>query len=169
METPELYLLLIFLYQQSTSQSLETSSFVIENSHSFRGTIIKMGKRVGEVVTMNPFDILRGAAAERLSRNIIVSIKSGNSSNIHLVVMIKMQHIVGMKRYVDILPSHQIYNKTDEDLEVQLTGEGFTHTYTCLPGKRTPICYDKHWDMALKLRPSSEWNWSLPFSLDIRV
>jgi len=136
---------------------------------AFRGTIIKMGKRVGEVVTTNPLEMLaKFSETNKIRRNITISIKSGHSLALIPYILICL-FIVGMKRYVDILASHHVYNKTDENLDMQLTGEGFIFNYTCPPGKRTPICYFKDWDMTMKIRPSQEWNWSVPLNLDLKV
>ena len=75
-----------------------------------------------------------------------------------------------MKRYVDILASHHVYNRTDENLDIHNKWGGIhSLNYACPPGKRTPICYFKDWDMTMKIRPSPEWNWSVPLNLDLKV
>lgn len=78
---------------------------------------------------------------------------------------------IGLKRYVELLSSHIIINKTDETIEVILSDgeDGFSMHYHCLPGKPTPICYESHWHVFIRMRPSAEWPWTEPFIFDVKV
>lgn len=78
---------------------------------------------------------------------------------------------VGLKRYVEFMSSHIIINKTDETLEIVLSAaEGtFSAHYHCLPGKPTPICYEPHWNVLIRMRPSPDWPWTEPFAFDVKA
>lgn len=77
---------------------------------------------------------------------------------------------VGLKRYVEFMSSHIIINKTDETIEIVLsTNDGFSAHYHCLPGESTPICYEPHWHVIIRMRPSPEWPWTEPFAFDAKA
>jgi hypothetical protein len=94
--------------------------------------------------------------------------KDGGEGRFERNVIIAVRQ-VGLKRYVEFMSSHIILNKTDETLEIVLAGDGFSAHYLCHPGKPTPICYEAHWQVTIRMRPSSDWPWTEPFAFDVKV
>ena len=124
-----------------------------------------------------------GTSAARLAARF----KRGDVSttNIHRTILVAIS-TRGLKRIVDLFPTHVLLNETDDNLDIRCVtaNEGICRTrplsmvsstpVECAadrlyvgspPSSRTPLLFDARWrGTTLRVRPGEEWGWSEPFT-----
>ncbi|KAL6057274.1 Vacuolar protein sorting-associated protein 13D [Balamuthia mandrillaris] len=162
------------------------------SQRSIGGALLKLGRKFGENLKGFGFG---ESGKTRLSRTLTVRVRSvgmkrlvdflpsyfiHNHTDENLQVMLRFitpdngaKSTKKLRGTVEIGKERKRASRivTEDELEDEEDAGGpkadeGSLLYQCPPQKRTPICYDKTWNMEILVRPNPSWSWSEPFSLD---